>query len=165
MELYREISTVDKEHIIYKYLALCLIFASFAYEAYYSFVLHRTSIVGWGYSVLFLVLWFWRIGFTYTYILTENEFKIVRHGFGFSKTIRVDLHTVESFTNRYVRSFFRKTKISRYTHGYSSVDPRPQRLLVYSRKKALEAIIFKCDDELLAKLKECLPDKFLDFAG
>lgn len=163
MELIREVSTVDKEHIFFKYAALGLICVSFAYEAYQTFVFSRTSIFGWGYSFLFLVLWFWRVGFTYTYILTDKELVIERTGFGLKKVVKVPLELVDSFTNTYVRSFFRKTKISKYTHGYSSVDPRKQRLMVYTEKGHLKAVIFKCSDELLEKLREVLPEKYLDF--
>ncbi len=163
MIICTEHTVIDQEHIWYKYLALGLIILSFAYEAYNSFLYGRISLLGWGYSFLFLLMWGWRIGFTYTYTLTETQLVVKKEGFGFVKELSIELSQVESFTNCYVRSFFRKTKISRYAHSYSSTDPRPQRLLVYRQEGRLEAVIFKVSDEFLAHLKESLPDKYLDF--
>ncbi len=163
MELYREQSETDKEHVFLKYLALALIVISFAYEGYHTFFKHSFSLLGWGYSILFVFLWLWRCGFTYTYVLTDTQLQIQMEGFGIKRPFKMDLATTESFTNRYQKSFFRKTKISQYYHRYSSVDPRPQRLLVYKENNTLKAVIFKCSNEFLSKIQEKMPDKFIDF--
>lgn len=163
MELCREQSLTDKEHKFYKYFALLLIVTSFAYEGYNTFFKNSFSLLGWGYSVLFVFLWLWRCYFTYTCILTDTQLQISMEGLGISRLFQVNLATTESFTNHYQRSFFRKTKIGQYFHRYSSLDPRPQRLLVYREKDSLKAVIFKCSDEFLEKLRQQIPDKFIDF--
>jgi hypothetical protein len=79
LELYREESVVTGERKMYMYGALLLIAASFSYEGYHTFVLSRLSILGWGYSFLFLGLWIWRCLFKYTYILTDKQLVIISH--------------------------------------------------------------------------------------
>ena len=76
----------------------------------------------------------------------------------------VNLNDTESFTNNYVRSFFKKTKIGHYIHRYSSMDPNPQRLLVFREKKHLAAVIFKGSDKFMRELKKLMPEKFLNFS-
>ena len=163
MELYREESRVTGERKMYMYGALLLIIVSFGYEAYHTIVLGRLSILGWGYSILFLVMWVWRCLFKYTYILTETQLVIVSHGLGIKRTYAVDLELAESFTNNYVKSFFKKTKISHYIHRYSSVDPTPQRLLVFREGTKLAAVLFKGSDRFIRELRKIIPDKYLDF--
>lgn len=150
---------------MYMYGALLLIAASFGYEMYHTFVLGRSSVLGWGYSVLFLVMWMWRCLFKYTYIITETQMVIITHGLGIKRTYAVDLELTESFTNNYVKSFFKKTKISHYIHRYSSVDPTPQRLLVFRENKKLAAVLFKGSDRFIRELQKKIPEKFLDFTN
>ena len=164
MELYREESAVSSERKIYMYGALALIGVSFLYEGHNTYILGKPNLLGWGYSILFLIMWFWRCCFRYTYILTENEFVIVSHGLGIKRTYVVNLNNTESFTNNYVRSFFKKTKIGHYIHRYSSMDPNPQRLLVLKKKKHLAAVIFKGSDRFMRELRKLMPEKFLNFS-
>ena len=163
MELYREESIVTGERKMYMYGAFILIVASFGYEAYHTIVLGRLSVSGWGYSVLFLGMWMWRCLFKYTYILTEKQLIIISHGLGIKRTYAVDLELTESFTNKYVKSFFKKTKISHYIHRYSSVDPTPQRLLVFREGSKLAGVLFKGSDRFIRELRKIVPDKYLDF--
>ncbi|MEG0797815.1 MAG: hypothetical protein RSC56_05395 [Acidaminococcaceae bacterium] len=163
MEVYREESTVSAERKFYMYGALALIGVSFAYEGYNTFALGQPNILGWGYSILFLGMWVWRCLFKYTYILTEQELIIISHGFGIKRTYTVDLSLTESFTNKYVKSFFRKTKISHYIHRYSSMDAHVERLLVFREKKKLAGVIFKCSERFIKELKKQIPDKFINF--
>ena len=165
LELCRHTSSPDKERKLYKYGALLLIGVSFAYEGYHTFILDQFSLLGWGYSVLFLGLWLWRTGYTYTYSLTNDAFTITRTGLGQKMVTRVDLKLMESFTGNYVRSFFRRTAISRYKHLYSSVDPNPERFLVYRKQGKLIGIIFKVDDKFLQQLISLYQDKYLDFTN
>lgn len=163
MEIYREESTVSGERRIYSYIVLAFIGASFAYEVYHTFALGRGSALGWGYSFLFIALWIWKCVFKYTYILTDKEIIIISHGLGIKRTYKVDLSLTESFTNRYVKSFFKKTKISHYIHRYSAVDYQQQRLLVFREGTKLAGLLFKCSDKFIKELKKVMPDKFLDF--
>lgn len=163
MELCREESTISSERRLYKYGALVLIFASLTYEVYQTMVFHKLSLMGLGYSCFFLFLWCWRCLFSYTYILTDSKLLIEKKGLGFTSCTTVNLADTASFTNNYVRSFFRKTKISQYQHLYAATDPRPQRLLVYTKDGRLIGLLFKVSDGFLATMAKTLPDKFLDF--
>ncbi|MCQ2565065.1 MAG: hypothetical protein MJ152_04345, partial [Clostridia bacterium] len=82
---------------------------------------------------------------------------------GFTGHYEVDLSRTESFTDKYVRSFFRKTKIREYYHRNSSLDPNPQRLLCYTKgkKNKLTGLIFKASEEFMKHLRKTLPGKFL----
>lgn len=163
MEKYREESEIGFTQQILSYIVLVIIFISLGYEADKTFTHGQFSIVGWGYSILFIFLWIWRCEFKYTYILTDKEFIIISHGLFIKRTYRMNLADMESFTNKYVKSFFGKTKISHYIHRYSSIDPNPQRLVVFREKTKLAAIIIKGSDKLVKAFRKQMPDKFLDF--
>lgn len=163
MELYREDSQVSPGNQIYMYGALVLVLLCIGYEAHQTFSLNLFSIMGWGYSVLFLMLWVWRFMFSYTYILTDKEFIIITKGLGLKRTYSVDLSFTESYTNRYVHSFFKKTKISHYIHRYSSADSNPQRMLVFREGKKLAGVLFKSSDKFIKVLRKEMPDKFIGF--
>jgi len=163
LELAKEKSIISGERQFYKYGALSLICISLAYEGYQSIILGRLSLMGIGYSFFFLFLWVWRCLFAYTYMLDEKQLIITRKGLGLTKITLIPLTSIASFTNHYVRSFFRKTKIGKYQHLYSSTDPRPQRLLVYRENDKLIGAIFKVSDEFLAQVRQVIPDKFIDF--
>lgn len=89
--------------------------------------------------------------------------EVITHGFLVNRSYVVDLTRTESFTNKYVRSFFRKTKISHYIHRYSSLDGADQRLLVFTegKKNKLAGIIFKSSDEFVRVLRRQMPDKYI----
>lgn len=120
--------------------------------------------IDWGFSFLALAIFIWRTCFSYTIILYKNKtMEIITKGLGIKRSYTVDLTRTESFTNKYERSFFRKTRISHYIHRYSSLDPNPQRLLVFTegKKNSLAGVIFKGSDTLLKKLNHMLPDKYI----
>lgn len=75
----------------------------------------------------------------------------------------VYLKDLESFSNHYKRSFFRKTSIKKYVHRYSSVDPNPQRILVYRENGKLCGLLFKSSDELMDRLARRFPKQYLEF--
>ena len=117
-----------------------------------------------GFSLLALAIFVWRVSFGYTIILYKNKtMEVITHGLGIKRSYVVDLTRTESFTNKYARSFFRKTKIGHYIHRYDSLDPNPQRLLVFTegKKNSLAGIIFKGSDTLLKKLIHMMPDKYI----
>ena len=80
-----------------------------------------------------------------------------------------DLTKTESYTNKYIKSFFKKTKIRHYIHRYSSVDPNEQRLLVFTEgkdNKRLAGIIFKCSEKFLRELRKQMPGtQIITFPG
>lgn len=164
-ELYREESGVSSNRMHISYGGLAAIAALWIYEGYRYFDTGIFSPMGWGFNILFLALWIWRVVFKYTYILRANEMEIISHGLGIKRSFKVDLTKTESYTNKYIKSFFRKTKIRHYIHRYSSIDPNEQRMLVFNEGKdsvKLAGVIFKCSEKFLKELRKIMPDKFLN---
>ena len=164
-ELYREESTTSGERKIIAVVALLIIFGLLAYEGYGYYTSGRVNPLGWGMDLCFLVLWVWRVVFKYTLILYKNhQLEVISHGLGIRRHYFVDLTRTESFTNRYVKSFFRKTKISHYIHRYNSLDSNPQRLLVFTegKKNRLAGLLFKASDDFVKHLRRQMPDKYIE---
>jgi hypothetical protein len=158
----KESSTVSEGRKTLQYAALLLIALSWAYEGYQAFALYRFSLLGWGYNILFVILWLWRCAFSYSYTLTPSHFIVVMFGLGMERRMSISLKDMESFSNCYKKSFFRKTKIGTYVHRYSSLDPQPQRILVYRKGRKLCGLLFKCSDRMIQELARRYPQQFLD---
>lgn len=164
-EIYREESSTNFTRKVIAGIALLLIVCLFVNEWNNVQETRQLSIVGWGLNLVLLGLWCWRVSFKYTLILyKERRLEVITEGMLFIKrSYSVDLTRTESFTNKYVRSFFRKTKLTHYIHRYSSLDENPQRLLVFTegKKNKLAGLIFKCSDNFLKKLQKTMPDKYI----
>ena len=164
-EIYREESTTNFTRKVIAGIALLLIACLFVNEWNTVQETPHLSLVGWGLNLVLLGLWCWRVSFKYTLILYKDKrLEVITEGMFFIKrSYSVDLTRTESFTNKYVRSFFRKTKLTHYIHRYSSLDENPQRLLVFTegKKNKLAGLIFKCSDTFLKKLQKTLPDKYI----
>ena len=164
-EIYREESSTNFTRKVIAGIALLLIVCLFVNEWNNVQETRQLSIVGWGLNLVLLGLWCWRVSFKYTLILyKERRLEVITEGMFFIKrSYSVDLTRTESFTNKYVRSFFRKTKLTHYIHRYSSLDENPQRLLVFTegKKNKLAGLIFKCSDNVLKKLQKTMPDKYI----
>ncbi len=160
-EICREVSEAEFARSTIGYVALAVIGASCLYEANNYYTSGVFSVPAWGMNVLFLGLWIWRVAFKYEYILRETELEVISFGLGIRRSYTVDLTKTESFSDRYVKSFFRKTKIGHYIHRYSSVDGNQQRILVFREGKGLAALLFKCSDKFLKEMKKLMPDKYL----
>lgn len=164
-EIYREESNTNFTRKVIAGIALLLIVCLFVNEWNNVQETRQLSIVGWGLNLVLLGLWCWRVSFKYTLILyKERRLEVITEGMFFIKrSYSVDLTRTESFTNKYVRSFFRKTKLTHYIHRYSSLDENPQRLLVFTegKKNKLAGLIFKCSDNFLKKLQKTMPDKYI----
>lgn len=164
-EIYREESTTNFTRKVIAGIALLLIACLFVNEWNNVQETRQLSLVGWGLNLVLLGLWCWRVSFKYTLILYKDKrLEVITEGMFFIKrSYSVDLTRTESFTNKYVRSFFRKTKLTHYIHRYSSLDENPQRLLVFTegKKNKLAGLIFKCSDTFLKKLQKTLPDKYI----
>lgn len=163
-EIYREESGVAFERKFFAGVALFIL----AWLSYYPIMTlintGRVDVVSLGLYGCIFCLFIWRVCFGYTVILYKNmTMEIITHGLGIKRSFVVDLTRTESFTNKYERSFFRKTRIGHYIHRYDSLDPNPQRLLVFTegKKNKLAGVIFKGSDTLIKKLHRMLPDKYI----
>ena len=164
-EICREVSGTNFTRKVIAGIALLLIACLFVNEWNNVQETRQLSLVGWGLNLVLLGLWCWRVSFKYTVILYKDKrLEDITEGMFFIKrSYSVDLTRTESFTNKYVRSFFRKTKLTHYIHRYSSLDENPQRLLVFTegKKNKLAGLIFKCSDSFLKKLQKTMPDKYI----
>ena len=163
-ELYRETSTTSNERKVFAGLALLCILALFGYEISAYLDTGRVSYLGFGIDLCLLCLWVWRVSYGYTLVLYKDlRLEVITHGLGLRRSYFVDLTRTESFTQKYVKSFFRKTKIRHYIHRYNSLDPNPQRLLVFTegKKNKLAGLLFKSSDQFIKVLRKQLPDKFI----
>lgn len=164
-EIYREESGTSFGRKVIAFIALLLIGCLYSYEWMQIQETYRMNLLGWGMDTVLLVLWFWRVSFKYTLILYKDKrLKVITSGMFFIKrTYEVDLTRTESITDKYVKSFFRKTRISHYIHRYSSLDENPQRLFVFTegKKNKLAGLIFKSSDKFLQQLRRQMPDKYI----
>jgi hypothetical protein len=164
-EICREESGSSFGRKVLAFIALVMIACLFTYEWSQVQATRHLSLTGWGLNLVLLGLWLWRVSFKYTVILyKDRRLEVITQGLFFIKhSYEVDLTRTESFTNKYVRSFFRKTKISHYIHRYNSLDSNQQRLLVFTegKKNKLAGLIFKCSDDFLKRLQKQVPDKYI----
>ncbi len=161
MELYREESQWGKEQAIIAAAALAVIVALLGWQTW-NFVKGAGGLGGILYVLAFLGLWAWRFAFRYTYILDEKCVVVVTSGWGLARKLSVDFDEVESFATRYNKKFFRRTGIKKYIYRYSSCDPRPTRILVFSRDGKLQGLLFKASDDFIGRLQEMMPTRMLD---
>ncbi|MBQ7318373.1 MAG: hypothetical protein IJW91_05600 [Phascolarctobacterium sp.] len=163
-ELYRETSTTANERKIFAGLALLAILALFGYEVTDYIDTGRINYLGWGIDLCLLCLWVWRVSYGYTLVLYKDmRLEVITHGLGLRRSYFVDLTRTESFTQKYEKSFFRKTKIRHYIHRYNSLDPNQQRLLVFTEGKnnKLAGLLFKSSDQFIKLLRRLMPDKYI----
>ncbi len=160
LEIYREDSLQSPEKEMYKYLSFLLVIAILGYELLQSYQ-GRMSPIGIGYGVVFVGLWVWKFVFRYTYILTSEEFIVISKGLGIKRTYRAELSSVESFTDNYVKSFFKKTKLRHYVHRQAANDTNPTRLIVFNRGGSLQGVLFKASDKMIKELRKAMPERFL----
>ncbi len=163
VERYRETSVYSKEQLFWGFfgVVVLLIWLSVEINTYLS--KGKISFLGIGYIIFFFGIIVWRYGFRYTYILTDSKFIVRSQGLGIARNYDVDLNRTESYSNKYVKKFFKRTKISRYLYRYSSGDNRPVRMFIFNDNRGkLNAILFKASDQFIEELKKIMPDKFLD---
>ena len=163
-ELYRETSTTANERKIFAGIALLVILGLCGIEVDRYMDTGRIDYLGWGINLCLLCLWVWRVAFGYTLILYKDmRLEVISHGLGIKRRYFVDLTRTESFTQKYEKSFFRKTKIRHYIHRYNSLDPNQQRLLVFTegKKNSLAGLLFKSSDQFIKILRKQMPDKYI----
>ncbi|WP_425060606.1 hypothetical protein SCACP_13410 [Sporomusa carbonis] len=164
MEKCRESTVYHKSQLFWLLLAVIalLIWSAAEFKSYFA---GKPSYLGIGYILFFIGILIWRYAFRYTCILNEHEMIVISQGLGISRTVRINLDDVESFADRYVKSFFRRTGISRYLYRYSSGDNRPIRILVFKKKTKMHAVLFKSSDKFIEELANLKPKQYLKLAS
>lgn len=161
--LAREVTVPSGDRKMYAAGALLIILGLY-YLEFQNYLEHgHISLTGTGMDTVILGLWMWKVLWKYELILYPSRLVVNGKGIIFKTHYEVDLTRTESFTDKYVKSFFRKTKIRHYIHKNSAIDPNPQRLLCFTegKKNKLAGIIFKCSEEFFKELRKALPGKFL----
>lgn len=118
-----------------------------------SYLNGKPSFLGIGYIIFFSCLIIWRYAVRYTYQLTDQELSITSCFLWFSPTIIIPLHSIETYSNRYVKQFFKRAGMSRYIYRYSSGDSRTTRIVVFKEKGKLSAVLFKVSDHFMEKIR------------
>lgn len=155
MEKYREKSQVTKTKLIWLVLSIVVlaVWLSVEIKDYY---LGRPSFLGIAYIVLFTGLLFWRYAVRYVYILNDRDLTIISQFLSFTRTFTVSLNSVEGYSEKYVRTPFKRTGINRFVHRYSSGDGRVTRSLVFKQQGKLNAVLFKASDQFMEQLKSLI---------
>lgn len=157
MEKYREMSQFSKGKLVWMALSIVVLII-WAWVEVTACLAGKPSFLGMAYIVLFSGLLFWRYAVGYTYILTDREFIIISKILFFSRTFSVSLESVESYSERYVRSFiFTRTGMNRFIHRHSSGDPKVMRMLVFSEQGKSSGVLFKVSDQFMKELIELVP--------
>lgn len=159
MEKYREISQLNKGKLVWLGLSI-VILIGWGWIEIITILSGKPSFLGMAYIILFVCLLFWRYAVRYIYILTEQEFIIISKMLFFSRTFIVPLTAVESYSEKYVRSFiFTRSGMNRFIHRHSSGDANPMRIVVFSQNKKANALLFKASDRFMKELKALLSQK------
>jgi len=157
MEKYRETSQFSKKNLVWMVLSILalLVWSGMEIKAYFD---GKPSFLGLAYIGLFTGLLFWRYAVTYVYILTDHHLTIKSKTLSFSRTFTVPLNSVDTYSDQYVRSFFKRTGMSRFVHRYSSGDGQVTRLLVFTKEGKSNALLFKVSDGFMKELKTLVPN-------
>jgi len=161
MEKCRDGTVYNKGQLVWLLLATIALLGWLAYEVQ-SYLAGKGNYMGVGYILLFTGLLIWRYAFRYTCILHQDAMVVISEGLGISRTFRINLDDVESFSNKYVKGFFRRTGISRYLYRYSSGDSRPTRILVFRQSGKMHAVLFRANDTFIEELAKLKPDNYLN---
>lgn len=161
MEKCRESTIHGKEQLFWMVLAIAALAGWLVYE-----IMLRMAGRGTYTTIIYIAclagVLIWRYAVRYTYILTNSELVVVSSLFGYSRQISVSLSQVESFSNQFVKQFFRRTKISHYIYRYSSTDPRTTRIFVFNKNGKLHGLLFKVSDAFIEEMRAMMPNNFLD---
>ena len=76
-EIYREESQVSERRMQISYGGLAVIAILWIYEGYRYINTGYFSTLGWGFNILFLLMWIWRVIFKYTYILRMVRWRLL----------------------------------------------------------------------------------------
>jgi hypothetical protein len=157
MEKCRERSQFSKGKLVWMGLSILVlvIWAGIEVMAYWA---GKPSFLGIAYIVLFAALLFWRYGISYVYILTDQELTIISEMLFFTRKFTLTLNAVESYSDKYVRSFlFTGTGMNRFVHRHSSGDASMMRMVVFAQHGKSSAVLFKVSDRFMKELKAVIP--------
>jgi len=152
MEKYRETSEINKVKLLWMGLSILALVVWTGIEVT-SYLAGKPSFLGMAYIGLFCGLLVWRYAVSYIYILTDNELIIISNFLFFSRTFTLPLNLVESYSDKYIKSIFKRTGISRFVHRYSSGDGRLTRMVVFSEQGKSHAVLFKVSAGFMKELK------------
>ncbi|MEN6413924.1 MAG: hypothetical protein ABFC84_14370 [Veillonellales bacterium] len=164
MEIYRERSHYNSSKLIWLWLAAAVL-AVWLGEELHSVWTGRPSLLGIGYIVCFIGLLLWRYAIRYTYSLTKQQLVIRSHFLWLSRTFTVDLNSVESYSDQYVKKLFNRNGIKRYVYRYSSGDGNLIRIIVFHCKGERQAVLIKVQDCFMDELSRLLPGKYRETAN
>lgn len=116
------------------------------------------SFLGITYIILFFCLLLWRYGVRYCYILTNQDLIVTSQILHYSRTFTIALNLIESYSNEYKGSLFKRTGISRFVHRYSSADNRMTRILIFTEKGKTCGLLLKVSDRFINELRVLHPN-------
>lgn len=152
MSKYQETTEYSIKNLIAMGLIIAVLIGWLTIEVESS-VSGKTSFLGLGYILFFSCLVIWRYAVRYTYLLTDQELSITSRFLWFSPTITIPLNSIETYSNRYVKQFFKRSGMSRYIYRYSSGDSRPTRIIIFKEKGKLSAVLFTVSDQFMERLR------------
>lgn len=152
MGKYQETTEYSVKNLIGMGLIIALLIGWLAIEKD-SYVKGAPSFLGIGYILFFSCLVIWRYGVRYTYQLTDQELSITSRFLWFAPTIVIPLNSIETYSKRYVKQYFKRAGMNRYIYRYSSGDSRPTRIVVFKEKDKLSAVLFKVSDQFMEKIR------------
>ena len=152
MGKYQETTTYSTQNLIGMGLIIAVLIGWLAFERD-SYISGTPSFLGLGYILFFSCLLIWRYGVRYTYQITDQELSITSRFLWFSPTIIIPLDSIETYSNRYVKQYFKRAGMSRYLYRYSSGDGRPTRIVVFKEKDKRNAVLFKVSDQFMEKMR------------
>jgi hypothetical protein len=123
------------------------------------------SLLGFAYIFFFCGLLVWRYAVRYDYRLTREQVVITSKFLWLTYVLAVDITAVESYSGQYIKKAFRSAGITQYLYRYSSGDGRPTRILIFSKKEKLKAILFRVSDSFMDELRKRMPEREIDFSG
>ncbi|WP_378953858.1 hypothetical protein [Pelosinus sp. sgz500959] len=152
MEKYQEITEYSTKNLIGMGFIITVLVSWLAIERE-SYVGGNVSYLGIGYILFFSCILIWRYAVRYTYILTDQELRITSRFLWFSPTIVIPLNSIETYSKRYVKQYFKRAGMSRYIYRYSSGDGRTIRIVIFKDKGKLSAVLFKVSDQFMEKIR------------
>lgn len=156
MEKYHETSQVSKGKLVWMGLSILILLIWIGIEVK-GYLDGKPSFLGIAYIGLFAGLIFWRYAVRYVYSLTDHELTITSQILFYNRKFTVPFDSVESYSDKYVRSIFKRTGMSSFVHRYSSGDGRVTRILIFTQNGKSNAVLFKVSDRFMKELKVLAP--------